>query len=39
MTLLALIGSSGYLELAIVEENASMMLGIRAGTPVAVEWT
>jgi S-adenosylmethionine hydrolase len=39
MTLLALIGSSGYLELAIVEENASMMLGIRTGTPVTVEWT
>jgi S-adenosylmethionine hydrolase len=39
MTLLALIGSSGYLELAIVQENASMMLGIRTGTPVTVEWT
>lgn len=39
MTLLALVGSSGFLELAIVEENASMMLGIRAGAPVTVEWT
>jgi S-adenosylmethionine hydrolase len=39
MTLLALIGSSGYLELAIVEENASLMLGVRTGTPVTVEWT
>lgn len=39
MTLLAFVGSSGFLELAIVEENASMMLGIRAGTPVTVVWT
>lgn len=39
MTLLALVGSSGYLELAIVEENASMMLGIRAGTKIVVQWT
>ena len=39
MTLLALVGSSGYLELAIVDENASMMLGIRTGTPVTVDWT
>lgn len=39
MTLVALVGSSGYLEMAIVNENASMMLGIRTGTPVTVEWT
>jgi S-adenosylmethionine hydrolase len=39
MTLVALVGSSGYLEIAIVDENASMMLGIRTGTPVSVEWT
>jgi S-adenosyl-L-methionine hydrolase (adenosine-forming) len=38
MTLVALVGSSGYLEIAIVDENASMMLGIRTGTPVTVEW-
>lgn len=37
-TLLALIGSSGRLELAIVEENAAAMLGIRAGMPVTVSW-
>ena len=37
-TLLALIGSSGRLELAIVEENAAAMLGIRTGTPVVVTW-
>ena len=28
MTLVALVGSSGYLELAIVEESAAAMLGI-----------
>ncbi|HVX10498.1 MAG TPA: SAM-dependent chlorinase/fluorinase [Pirellulales bacterium] len=37
-TLLAIIGSSGRLELAIVEENAAAMLGIRAGAPVEVTW-
>jgi S-adenosyl-L-methionine hydrolase (adenosine-forming) len=38
MTLVALLGSSGYLEIAIVDENAAMMLGVKTGTPVAVEW-
>lgn len=38
MTLLALIGSSGYLELAIVGDSAAAMLGIRSGTPVTVSW-
>jgi S-adenosylmethionine hydrolase len=38
MTLVAIIGSSGYLELAIVGDSAAMMLGVRAGTPVAVVW-
>lgn len=38
MTLVALIGSEGQLELAIVEENASIMLGVRAGAPVRVSW-
>jgi hypothetical protein len=38
MTLLALIGSSGYLELAIVGESAAAMLGIPKGTPVTVTW-
>ncbi|HEX7380446.1 MAG TPA: SAM-dependent chlorinase/fluorinase [Pirellulales bacterium] len=37
-TLMALIGSSGRLELAIVEENAAAMLGIRAGMAVTVSW-
>lgn len=38
MTLIALVGSSGHLELAIVGESAAMMLGIKAGTPVVVKW-
>lgn len=38
MTLIALVGSSGQLELAIVGENAAAMLGVRVGTPVVVRW-
>jgi len=38
MTLIALVGSSGKLELAIVGESAAMMLGVRVGTPVTVSW-
>lgn len=38
MTLIALVGSGGSLELAIVEENASAMLGVRAGAPVVITW-
>ena len=38
MTLIALINSTDCLELAIVEENASKMLGISVGTPVFVRW-
>lgn len=38
MTLIALIGSSDRLELAIVGENAAAMLGIKVDTPVVVEW-
>ncbi len=37
-TLIALIGSSGYLELAIVGDSAALMLGIRAGVPVTITW-
>ncbi len=37
-TLVALIGSSGRLELAIVGDNAARRLGIQAGTPVTVAW-
>ena len=38
MTLIALVGSSGKLELAIVNESAKIMLGVRVGTPVEVVW-
>lgn len=38
MTLIALVGSSGKLELAIVDESAAIMLGVRAGTKVKVTW-
>ncbi len=38
MTFIALIGSSGKLELAIVGESAAIMLGVRVGTPVKVTW-
>jgi S-adenosylmethionine hydrolase len=38
MTLIALVGSTGKLELAIVGESAAIMLGIRVGTPVVVAW-
>ena len=34
----AVVGSSGRLELAIVEGNASERLGLQAGTPVTVAW-
>jgi S-adenosylmethionine hydrolase len=38
MTLIALVGSSGHLELAIVGDSAAAMLGITVGTPVTVQW-
>ena len=37
-TLIALVGSSGRLELAIVDDSAAAMLGIGAGAPVTVSW-
>jgi S-adenosyl-L-methionine hydrolase (adenosine-forming) len=37
-SLLALIGSSGRLELAIVGDNAAKRLGVSVGTPVVVAW-
>jgi S-adenosylmethionine hydrolase len=37
-TLVALIGSSGRLELAIVGDNAAARLGIQPGTPVVLAW-
>jgi S-adenosylmethionine hydrolase len=38
MTFLAHVGSTGRLELAVVDENASAMLGVRVGAPVCVTW-
>jgi len=38
MTLIALVGSSGNLELAIVGDSAAIMLGVRVGTPCTVAW-
>ncbi len=38
MTLIALVGSSGKLEMAIVGESAAIMLGVRKGTPIVVRW-
>jgi hypothetical protein len=38
MTLIALVGSGDRLELAIVDENASLMLGVTVGAPVSVSW-
>jgi len=38
MTFMAHVGSTGRLELAVVDENASAMLGVRVGTPVRVSW-
>jgi S-adenosylmethionine hydrolase len=36
--LVALIGSSGRLELAVVQDNAAERLGVSRGTPVALAW-
>jgi S-adenosylmethionine hydrolase len=38
MTFMAHVGSTGRLELAVVDENASAMLGVRVGAPVIVRW-
>lgn len=35
---LALLGESGFLELTIVGDSAQMMLSIRKGEPVVVQW-
>jgi S-adenosylmethionine hydrolase len=37
-TFVALVGSTGHLELAVVGDNAAEMLGIEAGMPVVVAW-
>lgn len=38
MTFLAILSETEPLQLEIVGENASLMLGIRVGQPVVVEW-
>jgi S-adenosyl-L-methionine hydrolase (adenosine-forming) len=38
MTFMAHVGSTGRLELAIVDENAAAMLGVKVGAPVRVTW-
>lgn len=38
MTLIALVGSGGKLELAIVDDSAKIMLGVTVGTPVTITW-
>lgn len=38
MTFIALVGSSGFLELAIVGDNAAEILGIRSGAVVTLTW-
>lgn len=38
MTLIALVGSSGQLELAIVGDSAKLMLGVGVGAPVTLRW-
>jgi S-adenosylmethionine hydrolase len=38
MTLLALVGSGGKLELAIVADSAATMLGLKVGAEVVVSW-
>lgn len=37
-TLIALIGSSGRLELAVVDDNAAERLALHPGTPVTIAW-
>jgi S-adenosylmethionine hydrolase len=38
MTLVALVGSGNKLELAIVDDSASIMLGVKKGAPVRISW-
>jgi S-adenosylmethionine hydrolase len=37
-TLLALVGSSGYLEIAVTEDSAAELLGVRGAVPVRLAW-
>jgi S-adenosylmethionine hydrolase len=38
MSFLALLGEGGFLELTIVGDSAKMMLGVRPGERVSVQW-
>jgi S-adenosylmethionine hydrolase len=38
MTLMAILGSSGCLELTITGDSAKLMLGVRIGEKVTVKW-
>lgn len=38
MTLIAVVGDSGNLELAIVDDSAKIMLGVPMGASVTVRW-
>ncbi|TWT89688.1 Adenosyl-chloride synthase [Pseudobythopirellula maris] len=38
MTLVALVGSGDKLELAIVDDSAQIMLGVKPGAPVTLKW-
>lgn len=38
MTLMAILGPSGFLELTIVGDSAQMMLGVPIGEKVVVKW-
>lgn len=38
MTLLAILGPSGHLELTITGDSAKIMLGVRIGEKVVVKW-
>jgi S-adenosylmethionine hydrolase len=37
-TLMAILGTSGFLELTIVGESAKAMLGVRIGEKIVVKW-
>jgi hypothetical protein len=35
---MAILGTSGYLELTIVGESAKLMLGVKLGEKVVIKW-
>ena len=37
-TLLAMLNETGQLQLVVVGDSAKIMLGVKVGTPVEVEW-